>query len=160
MKRVLTVVTIAVFVILASGMLLAQENPFVGTWKLNLVKSKFSDTPAPKSETRTIEAQGHGLKASFEGVAADGSTISWTFTSNLDGKAEPVTGSGIPSGADMLATKRIDANTLATTYLRAGKVVRTSRTAVSKDGKVTTVTAKMTDASGKPMTVVSVWDKQ
>ena len=160
MKRVLAVLAMALFATTASGTLLAQESPFVGTWKLNLAQSKFAGTPAPKSETRTVVAQGNGLKISIEGVAADGSKISWSFTTNLDGKPAAVSGSGVPSGADMLATKRIDANTLTTSYLKAGKEVRTSQTTISKGGKVTTVTAKFTDPSGKPTTTVTVWDKQ
>ena len=160
MKKLLTLAAITLFVTLTSSTLPAQESPFVGTWKLNLAKSNFAGAPAPKSETRTVAAQGNGLKISIEGVAADGSKISWSFSTNLDGKAAPVTGSGVPSGADMLATKRIDANTLTTSYLKAGKEVRTSQTTISKDGKVTTVTAKFTDATGKSATSVTVWDKQ
>jgi len=160
MKKLLTLAPIAVLVLLASVPLQAQESPFVGTWKLNVAKSRFPGTPAPKSETRTVTAQGNALKFSHDGVAADGSKISWTFTTNLDGKPAPATGSGVPSGADMLATKRIDANTLTSSYLKAGKEVRTSRSTVSTDGKVTTITAKFTDATGKPVTTVTVWDKQ
>ena len=158
MKKLLASAVIAIFVTLASSPLLAQESPFVGTWKLNLAKSTFVGAQPPKSETRTVAAQGNGLKLSFEGVAADGSKISWTYTTNLDGKPAPVTGAGTPSGADMLATKRIDANTLTTSYLKAGKEVRTSR--ATTDGKVTTIRAKFTDPSGKPTTTVTVWDKQ
>jgi len=160
MKKFLALAPTAVLVLLASVTLQAQESPFVGTWKLNVAKSTFAGATAPRSETRTVVAQGNGLKLSFDGVAADGSKISWIYITNLDGKPMPATGSGVPSGADMLATKRIDANTLTTTYLKAGKEVRTSRSSVSKDGKVTTVTAKLTDASGKPITVATVWEKQ
>ena len=160
MKKLLTLAPIAALVLLASVTLQAQESPFVGTWKQNVAKSTFAGATAPKSETRTVVAQGSGLKLSFDGVAADERKISWSYTTNLDGKPMPATGSGVPSGADMLATKRIDANTLTTTYLKAGKEVRTSRSSVSKDGKVTTVTAKLTDASGKTITVTTVWEKQ
>ena len=38
----------------------AQDNPLVGTWKLDVTKSKFDPGPAPKSLTRTVEAQGDG----------------------------------------------------------------------------------------------------
>jgi hypothetical protein len=57
MKRVLFVLSLLV---LSSVPLLAQDNPFAGTWKLNLTKSKFEPGPAPKSLTRTIVAQGDG----------------------------------------------------------------------------------------------------
>jgi hypothetical protein len=46
MKRLL--VFAAVVVVVASGLLLAQSNPFVGTWKLNLAKSKFMSETPPK----------------------------------------------------------------------------------------------------------------
>jgi hypothetical protein len=170
MKRILVLVSVLALSLVASGVLQAQdtgvqkaqESPFVGTWKLNLAKSKFAVAPAPKSETRTVAAQGNGLKFSFEGIAADGSKISWSYTSNLDGKPVPVTGSGVPYGAEMLATKRPDANanTLTTSYLKAGNEIRMSRTVVSNDGRVTTITGKGTDANGKPITTVTVWDKQ
>ena len=42
MKRVLVLVTILVLAVLASGVLLAQSSPLVGTWKLNTAKSKYS----------------------------------------------------------------------------------------------------------------------
>ena len=160
MKRVLTLIAVTALVILSSSMLLAQENPFVGTWKLNLAKSKFTGMPALKSETRTVAAQGGGLKVSFEGTAADGSKFSYSYTTNLDGKPTPITGSGVPAGADMYASKRVNANTYTTTWLKGGKELGMSRSVVSKDGKVTTITLKVTDASGKPISGVTVFDKQ
>ncbi len=62
MKRALFVLSLLV---LSSVPLLAQDNPFVGTWKLNLAKSKFEPGPAPKSQTRTVVAQGDGAKYTF-----------------------------------------------------------------------------------------------
>jgi len=159
MKRTPKLLPIALFVMLSSGLLLAQESPFVGAWKLNPAKSKFAGMPAPKSETRTVTAQGNGLKVSFDGVAADGSKFSYGYTTNLDGKAA-ITGSGVPGGADAYASKRVDTNTYATTWLKGGKEVGTTRTVVSKDGKATTITFKLTDAGGKPISALTVFDKQ
>jgi len=53
---------IAVLTVVASAPVLAQSNPLVGTWKLNLEKSKFNPGPAPMSLRRTVEAQGDGAK--------------------------------------------------------------------------------------------------
>jgi hypothetical protein len=39
MKRHLVFATVVVMALVASGVLLAQSNPFVGTWKLNPAKS-------------------------------------------------------------------------------------------------------------------------
>ena len=161
MKRVLTVFAVSVLVLTASGLMLAQSNPFVGTWKLNVAKSKFSPVvTTPKSVTLTFQAQGDGVKASDNGVAGDGSPIALSFATNYDGKDSAISGAGFPNGADTIAVKRIDANTTTTTGKKAGKVVYTSRLTVSKDGKVMTITAKGTDAKGKPTSATSVWDKQ
>jgi hypothetical protein len=163
MKRVF--ITIAVVVALAlagSSLLLAQGNTEVwaGTWKLNPAKSKFTGIPAPKSETRTVEAQGRALKFTFEGIAADGSRIAYSFTSDLDGKPVPESGSGTTNGSEMITIKLIDSNTTTSTATRAGKVVATNQTVVSKDGKTTTITAKGTSVNGQPTSTVTVWDKQ
>ena len=70
MKQVLRFVTIAFLAVVGCCTLQAQSNPLVGTWKLNVEKSKFDPGPAPKSLTRTVVAQGEGVKYTFEGVAA------------------------------------------------------------------------------------------
>ena len=38
-------------------------DPFVGTWKLNLAKSKYSPGPPPKNLTVTCGATENGIKA-------------------------------------------------------------------------------------------------
>ncbi len=144
----------------ASGLLLAQSNSEVGTWKLNVAKSKYVNRQAPKSETRTIEAQGDGVKVSMDGVAGDGSRIAYSYTTNYDGKDSPYSGVGTPNGADTVATKRVDANTTALIQKKAGKVVQTGRFVVSKDVKVMTFTAKGTNEQGQPTSATVVWDKQ
>jgi hypothetical protein len=159
MKRILTLVPVLALSLLASGALLAQESPFVGTWKLNLAKSKFTGTPAPKSETRTVVAQGDGEKVTYEGIAADGSPVSYSITTNLDGKDAPFSG-GQPFGADTVAAKRVDANTITSTAKKAGKTIFTAKGVVSKDGKVLTQTTKGTNGKGEPISVTAVWDKQ
>jgi hypothetical protein len=159
MKRLLVFAVVAVLSLVASG-LLAQSNPQVGTWKLNVAKSKFGSAPAPKSQTQTVEAQGNGAKYSVEGVAADGSRIAYSFTTNYDGKDSPISGAGFPNGADTIAVKRVDANTDTATWKKAGKVVGTNRIVVSKDGKVRTFTAKGTDEQGQATSATVVWDKQ
>lgn len=162
MKRTFLSVAVVMVSLAVSGLMLAQNtaDPRVGTWKLNLAKSNFAGMPAPKSETRIIEAQGNGEKITFNGIAADGSPIAFSITANLDGKPAPVVGTGVPGGADMAAPKRIDLYTLTSTSTKAGKVVSRDRYVVSKDGQVTTQTRKTTDSKGQPITEVLVWDKQ
>jgi hypothetical protein len=159
MKRVLTVVAIAVLAAVGSSSLYAQGNAVVGTWKLNLTKSKFDPGPAPKSLRRKVVAEGDGLKYSFEGVSADGKPVAYSFTVKFDGKDYPITGS-IPSGADSISIKRVDANNYEATLKKAGKVLATSKATVSADGKVTTVESTGTNAAGAKVHDVQVYDKQ
>jgi hypothetical protein len=162
MKRILRLIAVLVVAMAGSVVMLAQNSadPRVGTWKLNLAKSNFAGMPAPKSETRIIEARGKGEKITFKGIAADGSPIAFTITTNLDGKPVPFVGTGVAGGADTDAPKRIDPYTVTSTSTKAGKVVARSKYVVSKDGTVTTQTRKGTDAKGQPITQVLVWDKQ
>ena len=102
-------IAVALFVLAGTAALQAQDNPLVGTWKLNAEKSKFDPGPAPKSLTRKVEPKGEGVKYAFEGVNADGKPIAYGFTVMFDGKDNPIDGS-IPSGADTIAAKRTDSN--------------------------------------------------
>lgn len=127
MGRLLSFATLAVLTLASGGMLRAQgTDPYLGTWKLNVAKSKFNGVTPPKSETRTVEAQGSAIKVTFDGVAADGSRISYSLTTNQDGKPVPITRSRIAGGLDMAAVKRIDSHTTTTTEMRAGKAVATT----------------------------------
>ena len=132
-------------------------DPVIGTWELNLAKSKYAPGSAPKSETRTYTAAGKGYTFSSKGVDAQGNPTNGTFTTQFDGKYHAMTGS--PT-ADSILVKRIDANTTESTQKKGAKVVTTTSRVVSKDGKTMTTTAKGTDAAGKPTTSVSVFDKK
>jgi hypothetical protein len=159
MKRLLQSAVITVLAFAASATLRAQANPLLGTWKLDVTKSKFDPGPGYKSLTRTVEAQGDGVKYTFEGVSADGKPVAYGFSVNFDGKDNPVTGS-MPSGADTISAKRIDSNHYVATQKKDGKQVGISKVTVSKDGKITTVDATGTTASGAKSHDVQVYDKQ
>jgi len=159
MKRVLTVVAVALLAVVGASSLHAQSNPVAGTWKLNLTKSKFDPGPAPKSLTRKVEAQGDGLKYTFEGVGADGKALSYSFAVKFDGKDNPIMGS-MPSGAESISAKKIDANNYEATLKKGGKVIGTSKVTIAPDGKVTTVDASGTNAAGAKTHDVQVYDKQ
>jgi hypothetical protein len=160
MKRLLVLATVIALSLVGSGLLLAQSNPEIGTWKLDPAKSKYVTAQAPESETRTVEAQGDGAKVSFDGADADGSHIAYSYTTSYDGKESLVFGVGKPYGHDTIAVKRVNANTTTEILRKLGKVVGTMRTVVSKDGDVTTITAKGTNEQGQPTSAKTVWDKQ
>src|SRR5262245_45270132 len=70
----------------------AQTDPIIGTWKLNLAKSKIIPGPPFKSLTVTYEAVGQGFKSTSKGTDAEGKPIDGQFTANYDGKDYPVSG--------------------------------------------------------------------
>ena len=135
----------------------AQGNPFVGTWTLNVSKSKYNPGPAPKDQTTVIEMAGAGLKISSSGTGADGSAIKTEFTANFDGKDYPVTGN---ADYDAVVLKRVSGHKIDITRKKAGKVVQTGGMEVSKDGKTRTVTVEGRNASGAKIHNVSVYDKK
>jgi hypothetical protein len=159
MKRSLVVLAF-VFCTAMSCPLWAQDNPFVGTWKLNTAKSKFEPGPGPKSLTRTIVAQGTGANYSFEGVGADGASYAYSFSTNYDGKDSAITGTGTPGGADTIALKRVSSRKTEGTLKKDGKEISKVVAEVSKDGKVATVRTKGKTADGKESSSESVYDKQ
>ncbi len=159
MKRVFMLVAVALLVAVVSSPLFAQGNPLVGTWKLNTAKSKFDPGPAPKSLTRTVVAQGDGVKYSFEGVGADDKPVAYGFSVSFDGKDNPIMGS-MPAGADTISAMRKGDSSFEATLKKGGKVIGTSKVTVSKDGTVTTVETHGTTASGAKQHDVQVYEKQ
>ena len=159
MTRSRLLLALVVLASLAVAPLFAADNTFLGTWKLNTAKSKFTGAPAPKSLTRTVTAAGNGAKYSFEGTAADGTAMSYSFTTNYDGKDVAITGSGTPGGADTITLKRVG-NKTEGTLKKGGKEIGTAVSEVSKDGKMTTVKLKGKTADGKEFSTESVYDKQ
>lgn len=160
MKRITFILAAAAFCLTVSSSMLAQTNANVGTWKLNLEKSKFAAGMAPKSLTRTVAVDGDSVKYTFEGQGPDGAAVSYGFTAKYDGKDYEVTGSGMPFGADHLSIKKLNSHQFSAVLKKDGKVVANSSTTVSHDGKTTTLTSKGTDAKGNPVKSTSVFDKQ
>lgn len=148
---------IAIALVSFGAALYAADNN-IGTWKLNVAKSKYDPGPAPKSATLKIEAWGEdGVKFSSDGMDAEGKPTHFDFQAKYDGKDVVVKGN---PDFDMLAYKRVDANTLEVTTKRAGKVAGTGKVTVSKDGKTRTVTQMGTNAKGEKINNVMVYDKQ
>jgi hypothetical protein len=139
------------------GMTLWAADPAVGTWKLNVAKSKYTPGPAPKSATITYEETSDGIKRTGESIDAEGKSTSFSYTAKLDGKDYPITGTDL---YDAIAPKRINDHTTQATLKKSGKVVSTARRVVSKDGKMMTLTMTGTDASGKKMKNIAVYDKE
>ena len=134
----------------------AQVDPFLGTWVLNLPKSRFNPAPGPKSQVAVYAAVSGGLQVTVTGVDAAGKPISFGYTAKIDGKDYPVTGN---AEYDAVALKQTSPTALAFTRKKAGRVVQTGSNVVSADGKMRTVRVSGT-VSGVKISNILVFDKQ
>lgn len=141
-----------VFVSVALGF---QSDPQIGTWKLNEAKSKFAGKA--RNNTVVYEAAGDQIKVTVDGVDESGGAVHNEWTGKFDGKDYAVTGDAT---SDMRSYRMIDKHTLELTLKKGGKTIVTGRIVVSHDGKSRTVTTTATDAQGKKVTNVAVYDKQ
>ena len=131
----------------------------LGTWKLNVAKSKYTPAPLPiKSLTVVREASDGGVKQTTTGERADGTKVNASYTAKYDGKEVPVTGN---SQYDAIAIKQVNADTLTDERKKTGGPYKaTGRIVVSNGGKTMTTTVKGTNADGKAFTQTFVFDKQ
>jgi hypothetical protein len=134
---------------------LAADN-FSGTWKLNEAKSKLGSGLA-KNSTVTYSMEGDNVKVSIDGTGTDGKPIHNEWVGKFDGKDYPVTGSATESSR---ALKQINDRTLEGTTKQVDKVSNHVKIVVAADGKTRTVTVDGTDAQGKKVHSVAVYDKQ
>lgn len=154
MKRTLIA---AAFAIVAAAAAVAQTDPLVGTWILNPAKSTYSPGPAPRSEVVTYESVGQGVTYVVERVDAQGKAFTLRGTLMYDGRDYPATGS---ADWDAAMSRRVDASTTETTRKRSGKSVQVTTRVVSADGKTLTLTTKGTDARGRSIDDVQVYDRR
>jgi len=136
----------------------AQADPVLGTWKLNLAKSKYESGPPPKSEVRTYEPAGtNGVRATFRRIDSAGKAVTITYTALYDGKDYAYAGS---PDADTISLTRIDARTIGTTLKKNGKVVQDTKVVTSADGTTRTQTSTGESAKGQRFTNIMVFDRQ
>jgi len=156
MKRSFAMFVVFVLLLAAGSRALAESNPFVGTWKLNVAASKFSPGPPPQSQMRIWDASG---KVRITGVNAAGKTVAYSYPIKGDGKNYPTVGA-IPNGAKSISSKKIDANTFVANFTKTGKQVETTTFTVSKDGKSLIIEAKGVLPTGQVLNNETHWDKQ
>lgn len=117
------------FCLAIAGVMMAADSPFIGKWKLNTAKSKFTGI------TTTYEALPNGEMQ----VTTEGQTDKF----KIDGKEYPTT---FGAGATW---KQIDPSSWETTYRLNGAVLSVDTTRLSADGKTLTMTSKGTKPNGE-----------
>ena len=136
---------------------LAQTAPSeLGTWRLNVAKATFTPGPAPKASSVTFSAAGQGISAVIDGVGPDNAKVRWEYTANFDGKSYPVKGN--PDG-DMVVAKRVNTNTIESSYTLKGKPTLVVTRVLSADGKTLTVTQTGMNGQGQKVNNVLVFER-
>ena len=158
MRKSLLMVSLAAccVMVLSSSVALAADN-WLGTWKVDLAKSKYSPGPAPKSYILKFEATPVGIQFTGDGVDADGKASHSMFLSKFDGKDVPYKGN---PDADTASPRKIDDNNYDNTWKKGGKEKITAMVAVSADGKTMTITQTGTNAKGEAVNHSIVYNKQ
>jgi hypothetical protein len=143
------------------GLLWAQD-PNVGTWKLNIAKSKFapSTEAAVKEEMAIIREVGDQWEITFTGKRVDGSSISTKATRPRQGGVVKFLTTGSEGDNEQSIDTVVEPGDWYHTSLQNGKQVEVIHGIVSKDGKTMRQITKGTDAQGKAYEAVEVYEKQ
>ena len=154
--KAISLVLPLVFASVVVGFVANQDNPNLGTWKLNEANSKIP-AGAPKNTTVTYEAAGDMIKVTVDGVDAAGKPTHSEWTGKFDGKDYSVTGDAT---SDTRSYKVVDKRTLDFAGKKAGKTTLSGRIVLSPDGKSRTVTVTSMTADGKKVESTAAYDKQ
>ena len=108
----------------------------IGTWRLNVARSKYSPGPPMRSEMRVYTRSAEGVKGVVSRVYADGRAERFEYMANF-GKDIMVT--GIPE-YDSVTLRKVDDLTSDAVLSHAGNVYGVARRAIAADGRTMTIT--------------------
>jgi hypothetical protein len=144
-------------VLVSNATALAADN-WLGTWKLNVAKSKFVPGPPPQAMTIKFEpAADGGIRFTGDGVNGEGQPTHLEYAAKFDGTDVRWTGN---PNADSASPRRLDANRYENVWKKDGKAVVTVSATVSADGKTLTIIQRGKDAKGQVMDMTEVFEKQ
>ncbi len=141
----------------ALGVVAQEPPPFVGTWKLNLARSRYVAVPPPRSYTATFEAVENGYRCVTDQVNSEGNSVHYEYTVRFDGKDHPVTGH---PRYDAISVEKVDDRTFDWSMKKGGTVVSLGRSAFSPDGKLRTLTYTGTSSTGQRFEVTAIFERQ
>jgi len=144
-----------------SGSLDAQQRAaadpppqLIGSWRLNVAKSKYSPGPPLRSETRVYTKGADGVKGVVSRVYGDGRSEKFEYLANF-GKDLMVTGI---EEYDSVMLRKVDELTSDAVLSHAGTVYGVARRTIAADGKTMTITFDR-KSSETPVHNVAVYDK-
>lgn len=153
MRKLLALLLVGL--VFAANSALAAD-PIVGTWTLNVAKSKFTSGPAPKAATRVYTESDGVYTLEQKITAADGKEVPLKVQYR-EGQDATVTGQ---NGIDSIHATKVDANTWDFALMSGGKEVGHVHRTVSANGKVLTVRNTGKQPSGGTGNDTLVFDKK
>jgi hypothetical protein len=125
----------------------AQNEPFFGTWELNLSRSSITRGGPPKGETIVNVAEPGGFKSTLTVVGERGTNVE-IHHFNFDGEFHRTEG----SDPRELSFKRLGPNAIEQQTRRNGQITVTRRIELSPDGKTMTYIASGSSGGGQKYT--------
>jgi len=129
---------------------LGANDPFFGTWKLNVAKSKLQP-PAPGSDTVRIEIDGNDLRIEQEGVDEKGEPFKLTLQGGFDDSRYGIAGFRY---ADAISFRRPAGRRILAEARKSGVIVAWLEAEVS--GNTLKVNLSVLDAEGKEVKSLAI----
>jgi hypothetical protein len=136
----------------------ASDDPFAGTWILDVANSQYPAGTCPESMVVEMKTAGNGVQYRSDAKYANGRVIHSEYTADYDGNQAIVMG----SHGMMLPVflKRIDSRVVVASSTKSLQIVATSKRVVSGDGRRMTITTIATTPSGEKAATIGVFNKQ
>ena len=137
--------SLAMFALAGNPMMAEKANPRFGRWKLK------SNAPPPSSNIMIYAPLGkHGMKITIDSVNRNGDKSEWGYTTNFDGKDEPLTGN---KNMDTGSVKVLNQAVNEIVYKKDGRVTEILTNVLSPDANTIGVMYMHQNAEGKTTNV-------
>jgi hypothetical protein len=133
----------------------SEQDLLLGSWRLDLAKSRYSPGPPPRNETRTYARDAAGVRGTIRRQRDDGRQEVIEYRADFD-REYPVMGT---EAYDTIRLKRIDARTAEAVLSHAGRVFGTARRVISEDGRTLTITFRHED-QGRLENNIAIYRKE
>jgi hypothetical protein len=114
----------------------SNQDPVIGQWRLDVSKSKYSPGPGPKSETRTYQLTGEGIRAVIVRTHQNGRVETIEYGADYDSVNHVI---GTPD-YDAVRLTRVTAYVSEATLSHGGKTLGTARREIARDGTTMVIT--------------------
>ncbi len=131
-------------------------DPATGEWILNISKSNFALSPAPKSSVMKVEAWEDGLHVKTYTIDMQENSIHQETAYKFDGRDYVLKGFPL---ADTISAKRINLRASESVWKKRGKAILTVRAVVSIDGKTLSLNRTRRDVQGRALDELLVYEK-